>query len=1082
MSYRAFLGVLTVLPFLVLAVLYTAGSAGSLEAAGQGQTPPNSPPDFGKTEITLYVTENAAPGDFGDPVTATDDDSDDTLHYRITTRPRGPFEIDPDTGQLSTTERLNYEAMSIHQTPSYMLTYYYLSIAVSDGSADDYISVEVKVKDVEEDGDVDLLWDQPQVGTPIVASLTDPDGEVSGVTWQWDRSQTKEGTFTDITTNGTSATYTPVDADNGNYLRATALYTDRRGPEKSANGVSDYQSRAIPDDNTAPTITGDTSVEIKVNENTPAGTHLGAAFQATDTDTHEDVRYFLGGDYGGAFDIDPTTGQLKVKDPLDHEKDPLDHESESKETYSLSVLARDPTRAGDTSLPTGTVTVTITVTDVNERPKVSGDFDPEYQENSESLLVTTLTGVDEDDKYGPFHQNSSVGWLIDGLGDSDGDFFYMDGYGDNGHLKFLVPPDFENPADQNRDNVYDISITAYTGQYDSTFFNVSVTVTDRDDEGIITGPSSVNYPERAETPVATYTLSDTTQETISWSVAGTDRDQFTIDGGVLRFESPPDYDSPSDHDRNNKYSITVTAHGTNVTASMNVVVTVTEHNVPPQISGDASPTFAENATGTVATYSATDGDHDTIAWSLSGDDAGDLSIHSDGTLTFNSLPDFEGAADANTSNDYDVTVQAYDGTVTVDHPVTVTVTNVNEAPSFDAPTATRTIDENTATGQPIGTPVEATDLDANDSWTYSLDATSLTVFGIDTSTGQLKTKAALDHEDEDAYEVTVTALDRGGLTGSITVTIDVNDVNEPPEFPSTETGARTIPENTQADQPIGDPVQADDPDDGDALTYTLGGTDVASFDIDSMTGQLKTKAALDHKDKDSYLVTVVATDTASAADRIDVTITVTDVNEAPAFPASETGARSIPENTAAGQNIGSAVAAEDPDDGDTLTYSLDETAAASFEIDTSTGQLKTKAALDYEGGTTSYTVTVSVQDGKDANGDADTTVDATQDVTITVTDENETIDLTGDANPDYPENGTGAVATYTATDGDGGTIDWGLSGADVSLFDITGGVLTFQSAPDYEMPTDQGGDNKYQITVQASTLSDAPVLSRSPSP
>ena len=288
------------------------------------------------------------------------------------------------------------------------------------------------------------------------------------------------------------------------------------------------------------------------------------------------------------------------------------------------MFARDPTRAGDTSMSTGTVTVTITVTDVNERPKVTGDFDPEYQENSESLLVTTLTGVDEDED-GPFHQNTSVGWLIGGLSGSDGDFFYMDDDGDVGHLKFRVPPDFENPADQNRDNVYDISITAYTGQYDLTFFNVSVTVTDRDDEGIITGPSSVNYPERAETPVATYTLSDTTQETISWSVTGTDRDQFTIDdGGVLNFKSPPDYYSPSDLDRNNKYSITVTAHGTNVTASMNVVVTVTEHNVPPQISGPASPTFAENGSGTVATYSATDGDDDTITWSLAGDDAGDL--------------------------------------------------------------------------------------------------------------------------------------------------------------------------------------------------------------------------------------------------------------------------------------------------------------------------------------------------------------------------------------------------------------------------------------------------------------------------
>ena len=60
------------------------------------------------------------------------------------------------------------------------------------------------------------------------------------------------------------------------------------------------------------------------------------------------------------------------------------------------------------------------------------------------------------------------------------------------------------------------------------------------------GPSSVNFPEGAtETSVATYTISDTTQQTISWSVTGTDRNQFTIDGGVLNFKSPPDYNFPS---------------------------------------------------------------------------------------------------------------------------------------------------------------------------------------------------------------------------------------------------------------------------------------------------------------------------------------------------------------------------------------------------------------------------------------------------------------------------------------------------------------------------------------------------------
>ena len=243
-----------------------------------------------------------------------------------------------------------------------------------------------------------------------------------------------------------------------------------------------------------------------------------------------------------------------------------------------------------------------------------------------------------------------------------------------------------------------------------------------------------------------------------------------------------------------------------------------------------------------------------------------------------------------------MTVRAYDGTVTVDHPVTVTVTNVNEAPSFDAPTATRTVDENTATDQPIGAPVEATDIDANDSLTYGFGGgTDDASFGIDTSSGQLKTKAALDHETKDTYSVTVTARDAGGLTESIDVTISVGDVNEAPEFTST-TATRTIPENTVAGTNIGDPVGANDQDTGDILAYSLDVASAAVFDIDS-TGQLKTKTSLDHETKGSYTVTVSvrdrrdgsgSPDTADAA-TIEVTITVTDVNEPPAFSTSETG-------------------------------------------------------------------------------------------------------------------------------------------------------------------------------------------------
>ena len=45
--------------------------------------------------------------------------------------------------------------------------------------------VTVEVTNVNEDGVVDLSWLQPEVGTPITASLSDPDGMVTDLTWEW---------------------------------------------------------------------------------------------------------------------------------------------------------------------------------------------------------------------------------------------------------------------------------------------------------------------------------------------------------------------------------------------------------------------------------------------------------------------------------------------------------------------------------------------------------------------------------------------------------------------------------------------------------------------------------------------------------------------------------------------------------------------------------------------------------------------------------------------------------------------------------------------------------------------------------
>ena len=99
---------------------------------------------------------------------------------------------------------------------------------------------------------------------------------------------------------------------------------------------------------------------------------------------------------------------------------------------------------------------------------------------------------------------------------------------------------------------------------------------------------------------------------------------------------------------------------------------------------------------------------------------------------------------------------------------------------------------------------------------------------------------AADANTDNVYLVTVEASD-GSVKGTLDVTVTVTNVNEPPEFPSTETGARSVAENTAAGVNIGLPVSATDPDAGDTLTYTLGGTDAASFDIVTTSGSCRPK-------------------------------------------------------------------------------------------------------------------------------------------------------------------------------------------------------------------------------------------------
>ena len=208
--------------------------------------------------------------------------------------------------------------------------------------------------------------------------------------------------------------------------------------------------------------------------------------------------------------------------------------------------------------------------------------------------------------------------------------------------------------------------------------------------------------------------------------------------------------------------------------------------------------------------------------------------------------------------------------------------SINRAPVFtEGSVTTRTVAEKTDANVSIGNPVVATDAN-NERLTYQLNGIDAASFDIDSTSGQLKTKAALHHETKASYTVTVIVSD-GSLIDKITVIITVINrvvevpTNEAPEFIDGGHTFRRVPENTPRGVNIREPIAATDAD-NDSLIYTLSGLDAASFDIDPITGQLRTFAALDYETKHTYTVKITVSD-GRDTDTITVDINVTDVDD-----------------------------------------------------------------------------------------------------------------------------------------------------------------------------------------------------------
>ena len=166
--------------------------------------------------------------------------------------------------------------------------------------------------------------------------------------------------------------------------------------------------------------------------------------------------------------------------------------------------------------------------------------------------------------------------------------------------------------------------------------------------------------------------------------------------GALTFKNVPDYDRPADSGGDNEYNVQVRAYDGSETGTLDVTVTVTNVNEAPSTpTGRDAIEVAENTTGNLARYSATDPDKDdTVMWDVSGTDASAFRIDSSGNLAFDGAPDYESPTDSGGNNVYEVSVDAKDADYTSSFNVTVTVTPVDEPPVITGVTTIDDYDEN----------------------------------------------------------------------------------------------------------------------------------------------------------------------------------------------------------------------------------------------------------------------------------------------------------------------------------------------------------------------------------------------------
>jgi len=729
----------------------------------------------------------------------------------------------------------------------------------------------------------------------------------------------------------------PADANTNNVYEVGVTATD-------ADGNTDTLAWTVTvgDVTEASSFNIDAVTAVSVSEN--AAYNSGVLSLSGDAPIGSVVYAFDGSSADNAdFTIDSATGRVQMV--ARNFEAPAD--ANTNNVYEVGVTATDSDGNSDS------IFWVVTVGDVIEAASFTIDNATAVNVSENNPYDSGVLSLSGNAPIG------SVSYAFDGVSADNADFTIDSA---TGRVQMLAR-DFENPADANTNNIYEVGVTVTDADGNADTLTWTVTVGDVTEAAAFTvdAVAATSVSENSAYDSGVMSLSgDAPVGDVTYTFDGVSADNadFTIDAATGRVQMiARDFESPVDANANNIYEVGVTAtdaDGNTDTVTWSVSVS----------DATESSSFTIDAVSTSVPENSA---YDSGVLSLSGDTpVGDVTYAFDGVSADNArftidsatgrvqmnAQDFESPADVDGDNIYELGVTVTDADGNTDTLTwVVSVADVTEVVSFtlDAVSALSVSENNAYDSGVLSLSGDAPIGDV----TYAFDASSAdnADFTIDAATGRVQMigrdfEAPADANANNSYEVGVVVTDADGNSDALTWTVSVSDVTESASFTIDAVSTTNVSENSAYDSGVLS-LSGDAP--VGTVTYAFDGVSVdnTDFTIDSSTGRVQMiardfESPADANGNNEYEVGVTATDVDGNANTLTWTVTVDNVLEsASAANSSVTITTSADTKTADGSDAHTAqVTVQDAlgnvvDDGTVINFSSTD-AEASFSASSCT--------------------------------------------------------------------------------------------------------------------------------------------------